>query len=152
MKYENEDDRIHHLGRIAGVSPEIIRIFTSRIPKEYVKITSSGRRRTHDGDKIILPVLDRLYDLKGVFQDDTFPMKNISVMYKLKHRDPENRTISFKRFVLNEYLLPAFPKGKTSVSNRKVFFPIEVPILELSQEEVDVLYEWLNASDTPLTP
>ena len=142
--YDNEDNRIYHLGSIVGISPEIVQIFTSRIPKTYIKITSSGRTRTHDGDKVVVPVLDRLYDLKGIYSDDSLDMQNISVLYKLKHPNPGDKTISFKRFVLNEFLVPVFSKQKTTISNRRVFWPSQVPILQLGKEEVDILYDWLT--------
>ena len=137
--YEN---RTYHLGKHSGVSPEIVNIFTSRIPKDYVRITTSGRERHRDGDAFILPILDRIYDLKGTISTDSQEFKNFSYLYQIK-KDNDKKILSFERFVLLETLRQIFPKERTSMSEKIVRFPRDVNLLKMDESEVLDLYNWL---------
>ena len=135
------DNRITHLGKIAGVSPQIIAIFTSRIPKDYVTISASGREHHKNGDKFILPILDRLYDLKGVLAPKTQEFQNLSYLYQIQK---DKKTLSFERFVLLETLRQIFPKERASISEKFVKFPRIVNLLTMDEAEVIELYNWLT--------
>lgn len=134
------DNRTYHLGRLAGVSPEIVNIFTAKIPKDYVRITSSGRERHRDGDAVILPILDRLYDLKGTISTETQEFKNLSHLYQIKK---DKKVLSFERFFLLETLRQIFPKERASMSEKVVKFPRDVNLLTIDETEVIELYNWL---------
>ena len=135
------DSRITHLGMIAGVSPQIVAIFTSRIPKDYVTISSSGRERHRDGDAFILPILDRLYDLKGIFTIKTQEFQNLSYLYQIKK---DKKVLSFERFLLLETLRQIFPKERATMSEKFVRFPRDINLLTMDETEVLELYNWLT--------
>ena len=138
--YEYEQ-RVYNLGATSGVSPEVVNVFTSRIPKEIIKTSVSGKQRYFDGDKIVLPVLDRLYDLKGAFSRSSMEKRNVTFLYQMQE---DKKSMSFARFALLKYLLPTFHLERTTISDRKVFFPVEISILTLPEDEVSILYNWIT--------
>lgn len=139
--YEKKfDTRTYHLGAQSGIIPELVSIFTSRIPKDYVTISPNGKERHRDGDNIILPILDRLYDLKGLYSPDDKEVQNLSLLYHIKN---DKRALSYERFVLLEILRQVFPKEKASISEKIVRFPKDVNLLTIEDSEVLALYNWI---------
>lgn len=134
------DTRTYTLGAIAGVSPEIVNIFTSRIPEDIKTVSKSGKERHHNGDKIVLSVLDRLYDLKGFFSVNRLELQNLTYIYQISQ---DKKFISFERFVLLKTLRTLFPTEKTSSAGKYVRFPKNIDLSQISEDEIHALYEWI---------
>lgn len=135
------DTRTYHLGAISGVKPEIVNIFTSRIPKVYTTISPSGKERNHNGDRAVLSILDRLYDLKGFFSCNKQNIQNLSYLYQISQ---DKKFISFERFVLIKTLRAIFPKEKTSSQKKTVCFPRNIDLSNMDESDIQNLYEWLS--------
>lgn len=135
--YGEIDARTRHLAAAVGINLEIVRIFTSRIPKKISKRTAKGKYMVLDGDTICFSVLDSLCELKNQLSFSSEFGQKVKDKYTClvnKVKDNPNLNIhvpSFERFVIQEFISPYMPRAY------KISFD------DLTSREIIALYEWV---------
>ena len=134
--YEDTNARTQEFALEIGLPREIVRIFTSRIPKEINKVGRNGKEYTKDGDTIIFSTLNDIYNMQSYLSSSEVRMNEIRSKYSAlveKVKDNPKATdinlSSFERFAVKETLGPYMKK---------------INIDELTPEEIVILFQWIN--------
>lgn len=129
----NTESRAKELACDVGITVDIARIFTSRIPEESEEFSKKHDRKKNNYLKI-WHILEQISNLKGLLD------ANIAFEAFL---GPAKRTLT------EELAIPDTPEFKRFAvldCALHMKFPREVKKSELADEEISALYDWLTGA------
>lgn len=124
------DTRTTRFAASVGVHYHLAYIFTSRVPEKISIKGKNGKIKEIDGDTIVYSILDDVYDLHAHLAFD--PKKKADFFNNYAMSD-NIKKISFERFVVREIFSSCLSKGRY----------VQISIDDLSDKEIDALYEWI---------